>query len=113
MQSEMQLLSQWANIPAEDYVTLLTPPIGDSKKVAEHFSRVETVYLSSFQEVLRIWSKLPVGQWETVKAIGRDMPEWQDLREALITFRKALRKVRRIPKKVKNEAIEGQSPEVS
>jgi hypothetical protein len=109
IQSEMLLLSQWANIPADDYVALFVPPT-DPNKAIEHSNRANAVYDGSFQEALKVWNRLPLAQWETTKLLGRDLPEWIDLKESLIAFRRELRKIRRVPKKANN--AETQSPEV-
>ena len=95
----MEFFSRWANIPAEDYVTIMTAPT-DPIKASEHYNRALKVYNNEYVAVRRVWDRLPLVQWETTKAIGRDLPEWTDLREVLINFRKAIRKIKRMPKKV-------------
>jgi hypothetical protein len=108
---EMRLLSEWAQIKTEDYDKLMLPP-NDHHKALAHEKNVQAVYDGPFQALLLVWNKLPLDQWETTRAIGRDMPEWLDLRAALIEFRKAIRNVRKSPRKKKNEATESQSPQV-
>lgn len=103
----MLLLSQWANIPNEDYEAIFA----EQTDPVEHLRRIQAVYDGAFQEALRVWNRLPLSQWETTKLLGRDLPEWLDLRESLINFRKALRKAKKIPKKVKN--VENQPSDVS
>lgn len=102
MQEEMTLLSQWAKIEPEDYEKIFTKE--------DNLEAIQAVYTNEFAEAKRVWDRLPEQQWETTKAIGRDLPEWADLKEVLISFRKALKKF--LTKKRKVKDVEGEPEKV-
>ena len=106
----MALLAKWAKLPEDDYGLIMTP-YEETGKAAGQFERARLVLENEFAAAKKVWDRLPQLQWETTAVIGRDLPEWADLREVLINFRKAVRKIRKLPKKVVNNA-EGDSPSV-
>jgi hypothetical protein len=102
MQEEMMLLARWAKIEPEDYEKIFTREI----------EAIEAVYSNEFAMAKKVWDRLPEQQWETTKLLGRDLPEWADLKVVLINFRKALRKLYS-KKKVKKQDVESQPEDVS
>ena len=105
----MALLAEWSKLSQADFDFICTPPLKESEK---HHEKLHAVFVGQFAAALVVWNKLPKTQWENTRATSRDLPEWKDLVEVLIPFRKALKKVRRLPKKETSDA-ESKTSEVS